>query len=316
MIDRTIVVTGGAGFIGSHLVDRLLALDYKVAVLDNFSTGKISNLKSAQNYGDRLRISQCDITGAGLDEVMAELSPLVVFHLAAQADVRRSIADPVHDALVNVIGSVNVVEAARKSGAERIIYAASGGTLYGEPSSDLLPLTEEVDHEPLSFYGVSKKAAIDYLRAQASLYGTDFLALALANVYGPRQDPHGESGVVSIFASNLINGSPCVIFGDGRQTRDFVYVGDVVEAFVKAIDSPAGEVVNISTASETSIEVLYYLIASITGSVARTSFAPGRTGEIMRSSLANQKALKLLGWKPETDLSSGLSRVIAWLAHS
>lgn len=313
MTKESAIVTGGAGFIGSHLVDRLLSLGYSVTVIDDFSTGSLLNLEQANLYGASLKLVDCDITKGDLLAIMEQASPRYVFHLAAQADVRKSLKDPIGDAAVNILGSINVMESARKVGAERLLYAASGGTLYGDPDVALLPLDEGAVHNPLSFYGVSKKGVIDYLKAQKALYGMDYVALALANVYGPRQDPHGESGVVSIFAGKLLAGERCAIFGDGYQTRDFVYVEDVVDAFIDAIKLGSGEIINVASSIETSVNDLYWTLARLVGVSERAEFLPGRAGEIERSALSIKKAEKILGWYPKTELEIGLGRVISWM---
>lgn len=313
MTKESVIVTGGAGFIGSHLVDRLLELGYSVTLVDDFSTGSVFNLETAKLHGSSLNIAHCDITSSDLLAIIQQASPRYIFHLAAQADVRKSLKDPIGDATVNILGSVNVMECARMAGAERLLYAASGGTLYGDPDVALLPLDEEAEHNPLSFYGVSKKGVIDYLKAQKALYGMDYVALALANVYGPRQDPHGESGVVSIFAGKLLAGERCVIYGDGHQTRDFVYVDDVVDAFINAIELGSGETINVASSIETSIDDLYWTVARLAGVTYEAEFLPGRTGEIGRSALSNRKAEKILGWSPKTDLEVGLSQVLSWM---
>ena len=244
------LVTGGAGFIGSTLVDRLLAEGHTVDVVDDLSTGSLANLSDARAAaGHQLTVHQMDVRSAEVVELMARRRPEVVFHLAAQADVRVSVTDPVFDADVNVIGTLRVLEGARRAGVGRVVFAASGGTLYGEPDASELPLKESLPQRPLSPYGVSKKAALDYLVAYRELHSLEFSALALANVYGPRQDPHGEAGVVAIFAERLLRGAPVTIYGDGEQTRDFVYIDDVVDAFVRgttkggdccATSAPAG----------------------------------------------------------------------------
>jgi len=229
------LVTGGAGFIGSTLVDRLLVEGHEVDVIDDLSTGSLANLAHARGSAGRsLTIHQVDITAPAVVELVARRRPELVFHLAAQADVRVSVARPVFDAETNIIGSLNVLEGARRAEAERVVFAASGGTLYGEPSPEDLPVREAHPHQPLSPYGVAKKAVLDYLVAYRELHALEFSALALANVYGPRQDPHGEAGVVAIFAQRLLASEPVTIFGDGDQTRDFVFVDDVVDAFVRA----------------------------------------------------------------------------------
>jgi UDP-glucose 4-epimerase len=305
------LVTGGAGFIGSNLVDRLLAEGNEVDVVDDLSTGSLANLAAARtSAGGRLTITQLDIRLREVVELIAHRAPQVVFHLAAQADVRVSVASPAFDAEVNIIGSLNVLEGARQAGTERLVFAASGGTLYGDPPVKDLPLRESQPHRPLSPYGVSKKAVLDYLVAYRELHSLEFAALALANVYGPRQNPHGEAGVVAIFADRLLTGTPITIFGTGEQTRDFVYVDDVVDAFVRAATRGGGLVCNIGTGRETSVNDLYRSMAAVVGSEANPDYAPGRAGELDRNVLDIERAGIQLGWRPWTELGDGVRAVI------
>jgi UDP-glucose 4-epimerase len=305
------LVTGGAGFIGSNLVDRLLAEGNEVDVVDDLSTGSLANLAAARtSAGGRLTITQLDIRLPEVVELIAHRAPEVVFHLAAQADVRVSVASPAFDAEVNIIGSLNVLEGARQAGTERLVFAASGGTLYGDPPVKDLPLRESQPHRPLSPYGVSKKAVLDYLVAYRELHSLEFAALALANVYGPRQNPHGEAGVVAIFADRLLTGTPITIFGTGEQTRDFVYVDDVVDAFVRAATRGGGLVCNIGTGRETSVNDLYRSMAAAVGSEANPDYAPGRAGELDRNVLDVERAGIQLGWRPWTELGDGVRAVI------
>jgi len=236
-----------------------------------------------------------------------------VFHLAAQADVRVSVARPVFDATVNVLGSLNVLEGARQAESDRIVFAASGGTLYGEPDSDELPVRESHTQQPLSPYGVSKKSVIDYLVAYRELHALEFCALALANVYGPRQDPHGEAGVVAIFAEKLLQGAPVTIYGDGSQTRDFVYVDDVVDAFVRAATRGGGLVCNVGTGQETSVNELLAVMAEQAGVSVTPTLAPARPGELQRSSLDIERAAIQLGWRPWTNLPEGTRAVLEYV---
>ncbi len=224
------LVTGGAGFIGSTLVDRLLAEGHTVDVVDNLSTGSLANLAEARSVGTgRFNFHQLDVRSTDLVDLMSRRKPEVLFHMAAQADVRVSVADPVLDADINILGSLRALEGARQSGVRKVVFASSGGTIYG--AAERLPIKESQAQRPLSPYGVAKKTVGDYLHVYRELYGLEYTALALANVYGPRQDLHGEAGVVAIFAGRLLAGEPCMIFGDGKQTRDFVFVDDVVDAF-------------------------------------------------------------------------------------
>jgi UDP-glucose 4-epimerase len=305
------MVTGGAGFIGSTLVDRLLAEGHEVDVVDDLSSGSLVNLADARAGAVRaLTIHQLDIRLPDVIDLITRRCPEVVFHLAAQADVRVSVERPAFDAEVNVVGSLNVLEGARAAGSQRVVFAASGGTLYGEPDVTDLPVREAHPHRPLSPYGVSKKAVIDYLVAYRELYSLEFVALALANVYGPRQDPHGEAGVVAIFAQRLVAGSPVTIFGDGEQTRDFVYVDDAVDAFVRAATRGGGLVCNVGTGRETSVNELYQVMSAEVGVDVPPHFAPLRTGEMLRSSLDVERAGIQLGWRPWTDLVEGTRAVL------
>jgi UDP-glucose 4-epimerase len=305
------LVTGGAGFIGSTLVDRLLAEGHAVDVVDDLSTGSLANLADARSDRDHeLKLHQIDIRDPGVVELVARRRPEVVFHLAAQADVRVSVDRPVFDAEVNVIGSLNVIEGALRGGTRKVVFASSGGTIYGEPAPADLPVKESHPQQPVSPYGVAKKVVTDYLVAYRGLHDLEFTSLALANVYGPRQDPHGEAGVVAIFAGRLLAGEPCTIFGDGRQTRDFVYVDDVVDAFVRAADRGSGLLCNIGTGRETSVNELYATMAAAAGVEAEPVHAAARTGELARSALDPARAAIHLGWEPWTDLADGVAEVL------
>ena len=309
------LVTGGAGFIGSTLVDRLMAEGHDVDVVDDLSTGSLANLSEARAAGalagGGFRFHHLDVRSDGLVDLFVRRQPEVVFHLAAQASVRASVEQPLLDAEVNVLGSLRVLEAARTASVRKVIYAASGGTLYGDPDPEDLPLPEHAPHGPLSPYGVSKKAAIDYMVAYRELHGLEFTALALANVYGPRQDPHGEAGVVAIFASQLVNGEVCTINGDGLCTRDYVYVDDVVDAFARAARRGGGLVLNIGTGRETSVVDLYAEMARAAGSSAAPRHGPARPGDVRRSALDPDRASIHLGWKPWTPLHDGVASVLA-----
>jgi UDP-glucose 4-epimerase len=307
------LVTGGAGFIGSTLVDRLLAEGHAVDVIDNLSTGSLGNLAEARaNRDHELKVHQVDIRDGSVIDLIARRKPEVIFHLAAQADVRVSVARPVLDAEINVIGSLHVLEGARLGGTRKVVFASSGGTIYGEPVPADLPVRESHAQQPLSPYGVAKKVVTDYLHVYRELHSLEFTSLAMANIYGPRQDPHGEAGVVSIFAGLLLEGKPCTIFGDGAQTRDFVYVDDAVDAFVRAADRGSGLLCNIGTGVETSVNDLYQAMADAAGVTLPPTHGPARTGELARSALDPGRAEMHLGWVPWTDLSTGVADVIAW----
>ncbi len=291
------IVTGGAGFIGSHLADALLARGDEVVVVDDLSTGKRENVPAGA------RLVETDICGDGLADLAAEVEPQVCFHLAAQADVRASVEDPLRDAAVNVLGTVRVLEAARSSGAQ-VVLASTGGAIYGECRG---PAAESAPRRPISPYGVAKLAAEEYLAAYNRLYGTGHVALRYGNVYGPRQDPHGEAGVVAIFFGRLARGERCRIFGDGRQTRDYVYVDDVVRATLAAVGRPGG-VYNVGTGVETSVVELYERCRRVAGVDLEPEPAPPRLGELRRSVLDPRRAYEELGWQPQVSLDEGLRR--------
>jgi UDP-glucose 4-epimerase len=309
----TVLVTGGAGFIGSNLADRLLAEEHRVVAVDDLSTGRIANLGEARGYGKAYTFFNMDVRADGLLPLFERHKPEVVFHLAAQAGVRPSLDDPVLDASVNLMGTLNVIECAIKVGVRKVIYAASGGTIYGEPRR--IPAKESAAQgsHPLSPYGISKKAALDYLAFYQRYRGLDYTACALANVYGPRQDPYGEAGVVSIFASRMLAGEAPAIFGDGNQTRDYVFIDDVVHAFVQAIDRASGKLVNVGTGLETSVNGLYRLLADIIGFDGEPEHGPLPPGELRRIALDISAASTALAWKPWTHLEDGLAETVAYL---
>jgi UDP-glucose 4-epimerase len=307
------LVTGGAGFIGSAVVDRLLVEGWAVDVLDDLSSGSLRNLADARSdRANQITFHQIDIRDPSVIGLIARRQPEVVFHLAAQADVRVSVARPAFDAEVNIVGTLHVLEGARDSGSRKVVFAASGGTLYGEPEDSALPIKESHPHQPLSPYGVSKKSAIDYLQAYRTLHGIEFSALAMANVYGPRQDPHGEAGVVAIFAGNLLAGRQCTIFGDGNQTRDFVYVDDVADSFVRAASKGDGLVINIGSGVETTVNELYRTMADAAGDRQMAIYREARAGDLLRSSLDPSRASMQRGWKPWTTLPVGVAAVLRW----
>jgi UDP-glucose 4-epimerase len=307
------LVTGGAGFIGSTLVDRLLAEGHQVDVVDNLSSGSLSNLADARaNSEHRFGFHNLDIRDEALEDLIVKRAPEVIFHLAAQMDVRVSVNDPVLDASINVIGTLHVLEGARKAGTRKVVFASSGGTIYGEVDPADLPADESLPQRPVSPYGITKKVAGDYLFAYRELHQLEYTALALANVYGPRQDPHGEAGVVAIFAGRLLAGEPCTIFGDGAQTRDYVFVDDVVDAFVRAATKGNGLLINIGTGTETSVSDLYATMAQAAGIEAPAVHAEARPGELARSCLDASRATEQLGWTPWTELASGCAAVLAF----
>ena len=307
------LVTGGAGFIGSNLVDALLARGDEVTAVDNLSTGRRENLDGALANGARL--AELDIRDAGaVAELAAEARPEVVFHLAAQIDVRKSVADPAFDASVNVGGTANVLEAARAGGASRFVFVSTGGAIYGEGEGKKLPLGEDAPVEPLSAYGQSKFAAEGYLALYERLYGLSSIALRLGNVYGPRQDPLGEAGVVAIFCGKLRGGGRPIVYGDGTQTRDYIYVGDVVAAALAAAGAGATGPINIGAGREASVLELVELLRELDGAEGfEPELAPPRTGEVQRISIDPARAGRELGWSAEVGLEEGLRLTLASL---
>jgi UDP-glucose 4-epimerase len=298
------LVTGGAGFIGSHVVEALIARGDEVHVVDDLSTGKRTNVAA----GAELHVRD---VREPLDDLAGLVRPDTIVHLAAQADVRVSIAEPARDAAINVVGTVNVLEAARSAGA-RIVFASTGGAIYGECSR---PAREDDPREPLSPYGTAKLAGEEYLASYSRLYGATHVALRFGNVYGPRQDPHGEAGVVAIFLGRLRDGEQCRIFGDGTQTRDYVYVGDVVRAVTAAIEGNAGGVFNVGTGTETSVLELYEACRLVAGSVAAPVHEQARPGELARSVLDPALAERALGFRASTAVADGLSTTWSWLVQ-
>lgn len=306
----TYFVTGGGGFIGSHLCDRLLAEGKRVVALDDLTSGKIANLAEARGYGHQFSFHTIDIRSGGLRPLFEQYHPEVVMHLAAQASVSVSVKDPSRDASVNVTGLLNVLECAAGTGVRKVVFAASGGTLYGEARS--LPVKETLRgrSRPTSPYGITKAAGIQYLEFFRANRGLDFTALALANVYGPRQDPHGEAGVVAIFSALMLAGQQPTIFGTGEDTRDYVFVEDTVHAFALSAEHGSGHVLNVGTGVETSVNTLFRAMAAITGFGGKAASGPPRPGDLHRSALDNTLAAKQLGWKPWTPLKEGLRATV------
>ena len=300
--ETTALVTGGAGFIGSHLVDRLLEKGYRVVVIDDLSTGKLKNLNP------RATFYHVDITSPSLQEVFHKESPDLVFHLAAQISVSESTKDPIKDSNINVTGTLRLLEAARRSGIEKFIYSSTGGALYGDPETN--PCSEETPIVPLSPYGLSKYLAEKYVELYHRLYHLDYTILRYGNVYGPRQDPHGEAGVVAIFSQLMLEGKQPQIFGAGDQERDFVYVGDVVEANILAIQEGERDAFNIGTGQGTSVNRIFELLQSIIGYKWDAEHRPGRPGEVYKISLECSKAFRVLGWSPQVTLEEGLRNTV------
>jgi UDP-glucose 4-epimerase len=297
------IVTGGAGFIGSHVVDALVARGDEVAVIDSLVHGKEENVAGAELHVRDIR--------EPLDDLFDAVRPEAVYHLAAQADVRVSVERPVEDADINVLGTVRILEAARRHGA-RVVFASTGGAIYGECE---VAASEDSPCEPLSPYGTAKLAAEEYIRSYNRLYGTRHIALRFGNVYGPRQDPHGEAGVVAIFFGALIRGEQARIFGDGLQTRDYVYVGDVARATTATLGQDSG-VYNVGTGVETSVVDLYALCAKVAGSETPAEHAPERLGELRRSFLDTTRAAESLGFTAMVDIENGLRATWEWIQQT
>jgi len=305
------LVTGGAGFIGSTLVDALVARGNQVTVVDDLSTGRLENLGAALEAGATL--VRGDIRdGAELLAVARDAEPEVVFHIAAQIDVRKSVSDPAFDASINVGGTANVLEAARAVGSRRLVFTSTGGAVYGEGDGQELPLSEDAPVAPMAPYGQSKLAAEGYLALYERLYGLSSVALRLGNVYGPRQDPLGEAGVIAIFCGRLLAGERPTVFGDGGQTRDYVHVDDVVRAILAAAESEATGPINVGTGRETDVlELVSGLRALGNGNRFEPEFAPARVGEVQRISIDPGRAERELGWRAKTTLDGGLEQTLA-----
>jgi len=297
------MVTGGAGFIGSHLVDRLVDEGWEVLVVDDLSTGHVANLADARSRG-QVHFHQIDIRDETFLAAAERFSPEEIYHLAAQASVAVSTRDPVFDASVNILGTINVLEAARRVDAERVVAASSGGAIYGAGATP--PAKESNAKHPDSPYGISKKVVEDYFRYYKKTTGIDYVLVAFSNVYGPRQDPFGEAGVVSIFSNLMLRGRRPVIFGDGGNTRDYVYVSDAVDACVRAGGRGGGRLINVGTGVETTVIELFKRLASITGFDQNPVFGDPRPGDVYRSAVDPSLAFKHLGWKAWTPLDEGL----------
>lgn len=306
-----VLVTGGAGFIGSHLADRLVEEGHTVCVLDDLSTGLRANVSPAVEFVEG------DVREAGLvRRLLGELQPDLVFHLAAQMDVRRSTREPEFDAEVNILGGLGLLRAAIAAGVRRIVYASTGGAVYGNVNPARLPVSERETPFPISEYGASKLAFEHYLSVYASRGEIEYAALRYPNVYGPRQRPDGEAGVVAIFAGRMLRGEECVIFGDGRKTRDYVYVSDVVEASLRAAEGPSGVVANLGWGREVTDLEIFEAVARATGYRRKPIFAPPRPGEVTRIALDAGLAKRVWGWAATVSLTDGVRRVVEHLKHA
>lgn len=297
-----ILVTGGAGFIASHVSDRLLSLGQRVSIVDNLSTGKRENLPEAATF------YEIDIRDKGLEKVFEAEKPQVVIHHAAHANVAESVRNPGHDASVNIGGSLNVLECCVRHGVERVVYASTGGALYGEAC--YIPADEVHPIDPVSPYGVSKHAVEQYLYAYGQTHGLEYVILRYPNVYGPRQDPHGEAGVVAIFSLQLLTGEQPTIFGDGGKTRDYCYVSDIVDANILALSSPSGGVYNLGRGIEVSDLEVFESVQEAVGSDIQPAYAEVRPGEVEHIALNATKAEQELGWKWKVDLIGGVATAV------
>jgi UDP-glucose 4-epimerase len=305
-----ILVTGGAGFIGSNLVDKLLALGHQVVVVDNLTTGKEENLEWARKQENSFSFYKMDIREQSLGDLMVERLPEAVMHLAAQVSVRESVSDPTYDADVNIVGTLNLLQGSVACGAKRFVFASSGGAIYAEPQ--YFPVDEEHPKQPLSPYGISKKVVDDYLVFFQAGQGLSYTSLALANIYGPRQDPYGEAGVVAIFIGQMLGGSIPTINGDGEQVRDFVYVGDAVDAFILALEKPCQGLYNIGTGIGTSVNQLYEKLSTLLAFDNEPTYGAPMAGEMRAIYLNSGRAQRELGWQAKTSLDEGLMRTIAF----
>ena len=297
-----ILVTGGAGFIGSNIADAYIQAGHSVTIVDDLSSGVIGNVNpKAQFY-------KLDIQSPELERIFKENKIEVINHHAAQMDVRRSVADPQYDASVNILGMLNTLELGVKYGVKKIIFASTGGAIYGE--QDYFPADEQHPLRPLSPYGITKLATEKYLFYYQAVHGIQHVILRYANIYGPRQNPHGEAGVVAIFAAKMLSGEQPVINGDGKQTRDYVYVGDVVRANILALDFASSDIFNIGTGIENDVNALFQFIRKFAGSALNVIHGPAKIGEQRRSVIDHAKAKKMLGWEPTITLEEGLRRTV------
>ncbi|HWP49201.1 MAG TPA: SDR family oxidoreductase [Candidatus Limnocylindrales bacterium] len=299
-----ILVTGGAGFIGSHVVDTFLSAGHEVVVVDNLVTGK------RQNLNPQAKFYQIDIRSDELYKIFQDEQPAVVDHHAAQMDVRKSVSNPIYDAEVNILGTLNVLQAAVKSGVQKIIFASTGGAIYGE--QEKFPAPEDHPTNPLSPYGIGKLGGEKYLYFYYTTYGLKYVSLRYANVYGPRQDPHGEAGVVAIFTQKMLRNEQPIINGDGEQTRDFVFVKDVAQANLLALSKDIIGCYNIGTGREVSVNQLFDRLVELTQAKVKKIHGPAKEGEQKRSVLDARKAKEVLGWAPRVNLDEGLAQTVAF----
>ena len=298
-----ILITGGAGFIGSHLADRYLELGHEVVIVDNLITGQRENIPAEATFYE---LDICDTEG--IERVFKTERPDIVSHQAAQMDVRKSVADPIYDATVNVLGTINLLQNCVKNEVSKFIFASTGGAIYGE--QDYFPADEEHPLRPLSPYGITKLTTEKYLYFYHHTYGLTYTVLRYANVYGPRQNPHGEAGVVAIFSTRMLSGEQPIINGDGKQTRDYVYVGDVVQAGVLALTGGDNRIYNVGTGIETDVNTLFRMISTYVGKPIEELHGPAKPGEQLRSVLDYSRIQAELGWKPSVSLDEGIEKTV------
>ena len=299
-----ILVTGGAGFIGSNIVDTYINAGHDVVVVDNLATG------FERNLNPKARFYEVDICDASLDDVFAKEKPEAVSHLAAQIDVRRSLQEPTFDARVNILGSINLLECAVKHKVGKFLFASTGGAIYGEPDPSVMPVPETYSPHPLCHYGTSKLAVEHYIELYGALYGLRYTILRFPNVYGPRQNPHGEAGVCAILVGLMLAGKQPILFGHGTPTRDYVYVGDIARGALLALDRADGETINLGSSKGTSVRDIFDVLKTLTGFEGEPDLQPLRPGEVNHIYISGDKAKALLGWTPEVDLHEGLRRTL------
>ncbi|GHT45961.1 UDP-glucose 4-epimerase [Endomicrobiia bacterium] len=300
-----ILVTGGAGFIGSNVVDALLKKGHKVVVLDNLSSGKKENINKESKF---YKVDVFD--RKNVSAIFKKEKPDVVIHNAAQIDVSASVVDPFFDAKINILGAINVLDSCVKTKVNKVIFASSGGTIYGE--CDVSAPNEESKANPLSPYGIAKNSVENYIKFYSAVYSLDYTILRYGNVYGPRQDPYGETGVIAIFVTKMLHGKDVNIFGDGKQMRDYVYVSDVVNANLKALNKGKNQIINIGTSKAVSVNKLLEVMSNAIGYSKKTVYKPKREGELFKSFLNIDKAKKVLGWTPETCIEKGIKKTIEY----
>lgn len=301
-----ILVTGGAGFIASHIVDAYVDLGHEVHIIDNLITGNTKNINPQAIF------HKIDIRDPKIKEIFEKYSFDIVNHHAAQIDVRKSVADPIYDTEVNIVGSINILQNAVNTNVKKLIFASSGGAIYGE--QEYYPADEKHPEYPVSQYGVAKLSFEKYLYAYKFIYGIEYIALRYSNVYGPRQNPHGEAGVIAIFTEKMLSGITPIINGDGKQTRDYIFVGDVVQANVKALSCNESGFYNVGTGVETDVNTIFKIISSKIGNFEE-KHGPAKPGEQMRSVISTKKIEKVMGWQLTTNLDDGLSKTVEWFKN-